>query len=98
MGYDIKTIDKNSNEFRLIEAKGSTSSQPVINITANEFSTLTQKQNSYVYVISDALLDPLIHIIKGADLLKPKKDMRFSYGDWKKVEEESIEFLGIIKS
>lgn len=95
VGFDVKSIDTTSNLVRIIESKGSGSRIPDINVTANEYSVLIDKTNAYVYVITDALLDPTIHIIKGRSLLSPKKDMRFEYSDWIEIEEEAIKVLGL---
>lgn len=95
VGFDVKSVNTASNQVRIIESKGSGSRIPNINITANEYSVLIDKTNAYVYVITDALLDPTIHIIKGKSLISPKKNMRFEYADWIEIEEEVIKVLGL---
>ncbi len=93
VGFDAKSVDTASNQFRIIESKGSGSRVPDIVVTANEYSVLIDKTNSFIYVSTDVLLDPTINIIKGKNLLYPKKDMRFEYSDWIDIVEKSIKIL-----
>lgn len=64
--------------------------------TATEYAVLIGKPNSFVYVITDVLLDPTLHIIKGRSLISPKKDMRYEYADWIEIEDRVIKILGLV--
>ena len=68
LGYDIKS--ELENEERCIEVKGTSDSSYDIFLTINEFRTLREKKDKYfVYVVTDALRDPLLHTTRGMKLL-----------------------------
>jgi len=68
-GYDIES--KQESEERCIEVKGTSDSSYDIFLTINEFRTLREKKDKYfVYVVTDALRDPLLHSTRGIKLLE----------------------------
>jgi hypothetical protein len=68
-GYDIES--KSESEERCIEVKGASDSSYDIFLTVNEFRVLRDKKDKYfVYVITDALREPLLHSSRGIKLLE----------------------------
>jgi len=68
-GYDIES--KSESEERCIEVKGASDSYYDIFLTVNEFRVLRDKKDKYfVYVITDALREPLLHSSRGIKLLE----------------------------
>lgn len=68
LGYDIES--KPEIEERCIEVKGTSDSSYDIFLTINEFRTLREKKDKYfVYVVTDALRDPLLRTTRGIKLL-----------------------------
>jgi len=69
LGYDIES--KQESEERCIEVKGTSDSSYDIFLTINEFRTLREKKDKYfVYIVTDALRDPLLHSTRGMKLLE----------------------------
>lgn len=67
-GYDIES--KNEKEKRLIEVKGSHSSSLNIFLSPNEYKSLANNTDEYyVYVVLDALKNPVVNVLRGKDLL-----------------------------
>jgi len=68
-GYDIES--KPEGEERFIEVKGTSHPSYDIFLTVNEFRALRDKKDKYfVYVVTDALRDPLLHTTQGNKLLE----------------------------
>jgi glucosamine 6-phosphate synthetase-like amidotransferase/phosphosugar isomerase protein len=68
-GYDIES--KSRKEERFIEAKGTSDSAYDIFLTVNELRALRDKKDKYfVYVVTDALKEPLLHTVRGTRLLE----------------------------
>ena len=96
-GYDVESIGERGEEIRFIEVKGRSDKSPSITITANEFETLVEKKNSYVYVVSNSLIAPVLKILDGESLVKiSKRDVRFQFGDWEIVQQDSYDILKLI--
>jgi len=69
LGYDIES--RSETEERYIEVKSSSRPDPDIFITTNEFRTLKEKREKYfVYVIKDALRNPILCVRRGDELLR----------------------------
>ena len=67
-GYDIES--KTDTEERYIEVKGTSYPTYDIFLTVNEFRACREKKDRYfVYVVTDALRDPVLHIAQGDRLL-----------------------------
>jgi len=67
-GYDIES--KSEKEDIFIEVKGTSKSSYDIVLTVNESKTLREKKDKYfVYVVTNVLDEPLLHVSKGDKLL-----------------------------
>ncbi len=82
-GYDIISQSQD-NKKRLIEVKGSAKSQPEIYLSVNEYLTLKKESELYyVYVVSEALKNPVISVLAGSDLNKiDETKVSFAYNKW----------------
>lgn len=68
-GYDVES--KSKREARFIEVKGTSDSSYDIFLTVNEFRALRDKKDEYfVYVVTNALRDPLLSTTLGTKLLE----------------------------
>lgn len=74
-GYDFES------NGRRIELKGRSDPRPVISLTKQQYQTL-HESGSYVYVVSDALNNPELFVLRGKRLLDLVPDPSFAYQEW----------------
>ena len=88
LGYDIES--KSQGEGRHIEVKGTSDSSYDIFLTVNELRTLRDKQDRYfVYVVTDALKNPIVHITRGDKLLDiPDIKIVIPFAKWRDHAQE----------
>ena len=95
--YDILSIELESNHKRYIEVKGRSNQRPRINITNNEYNHLIRNDNSFLYVVSNVLLDPLLEIVNGKDIVNiTEMHYNFEYQQWNKIKNKEINILKLI--
>jgi len=67
-GYDIESKMSDGSP-KYIEVKASRSVVPDIELTRNEYQhILNNPEHSFVYVVTNAISNPTLHIIPGADI------------------------------
>lgn len=67
-GYDIESQGRDANRY--IEVKGTKELSEEIFLTANELSSLRKHSDSYyVYIVTNALKNPTLHVTLGSKLL-----------------------------
>lgn len=87
-GYDIES---NSGE-RLIEVKGRADPSPQIWLTPTQHKKLQKEGERYfLYVIRDALRNPILSEIKGSKLLEVDYSISIDFYRWKNLSEEEFE-------
>lgn len=81
-GYDIESSSE--NEVRFIEVKATSKASYDIFLTVNEFKSLREKHNNYfVYVVTNVLNEPLLHVSQGDKLLEiPNTKMVIPFKEW----------------
>ena len=88
-GIYIESLIGNQLE-RFIEVKGSTSSEPSITLTSNEWRILLEKKEKYyIYLITDTLANPKINIINSKKMLELQEFLKYTItpSKWKDVVE-----------
>ena len=95
--YDIQSNELDSNMKKDIEVKGRSNQKPHINITNNEYNHLIRNDNSFLYVVSNVFLDPLLEIVNGKDIGKiTEMNYNFEYHQWNKITNKEINILKLI--
>lgn len=95
--YDIQSNDLTSDNKKYIEVKGRSNQRPRINITNNEYNHLIRTDNSFLYVVSNIFLDPLLEIIDGKDIGNlTEMHYNFEYHQWNKIKNKEINILKMI--
>jgi hypothetical protein len=90
-GYDIKSVAQDGSEI-YIEVKATADKERDLNFRRPQYSRLMNKPDQYfVYVVTNALLDPKLYVLDGRNLLKlieeelPTEVVISSY-DWKSIK------------
>jgi hypothetical protein len=90
-GYDIKSVAQDGSEI-YIEVKATADKERDLNFRKQQYSRLMNKPDQYfVYVVTDALLDPKLYALDGRNLRKLIEE-RFptevviSSSDWKSIK------------
>ncbi len=87
-GYDIES---NSGE-RLIEVKGRSDPSPQIWLTPAQHKKLQKEGEKYfLYVVRDALKNPILSEIKGSKLLDVDYSIGIDFYKWKNLSEEEFQ-------
>ena len=87
-GYDIESNSENGEMF--IEVKATSKSHHDIFLTVNEFKSLRDKKDKYfVYVVTDVLNEPLLHVSNGYKLLEiPDTKIIIPFKKWSNNAKE----------
>lgn len=87
-GYDIESNSENGEMF--IEVKATSKSHHDIFLTVNEFKSLKDKKDKYfVYVVTDVLNEPLLHVSNGYKLLEiPDTKIIIPFEKWSNNAKE----------
>jgi len=82
-GYDIESKFEDAIS-RLIEVKGNKDPKPDIFLTVKEYIALTNKTSEFfVYVVTEALKEPIVHIVSGTDLKEiDETKVTFPFNKW----------------
>jgi hypothetical protein len=88
-GYDI--LSKSDEETRDIEVKASKEASPYIFITAKEFAKLKDdKENYFIYVVTDALRTPVLHSISGSKVTEAEFTISLAPALWKSLSADEF--------
>lgn len=86
-GYDIES----EHGQRLIEVKGRSDPSPQIWMTPNQLRKLQMEGEKYfIYVVRDALQNPILSVIKGSNLLSIDYSISVDFYKWKNLSEEEF--------
>jgi hypothetical protein len=92
-GYDIKSETQDGSKI-YIEVKATANKERDLNFRRSQYSRLMNKPNQYfVYVVTDALLDPKLYVLNGEklrDLIENKlpAEVIISSSDWKSIKPD----------
>jgi hypothetical protein len=92
-GYDIKSVAQDGSEI-YIEVKATADKERDLNFRRPQYSRLMNKPDQYfVYVVTNALLDPKLYVLNGGrlrDLIKDKlpTEIVISSSDWKSIKPD----------
>jgi len=90
-GYDIRSVAQDGSEI-YIEAKATADKERDLNFRRPQYSRLMNKPDQYfVYVVTNALLDPKLYVLDGRNLLKLIEEkllteVVISSYDWKSIK------------
>jgi hypothetical protein len=90
-GYDIKSVAQDGSEI-YIEVKATADKERDLNFRRPQYSRLMNKPDQYfVYVVTNALLDPKLYVLDGRNLRKLieerlPKEVIISSTDWKSIK------------
>lgn len=86
-GYDVES----EHGRRLIEVKGRSDPSPQIWLTHNQLRKLQMEGEKYfIYVVRDALQNPILSVIKGSNLLSIDYSISVDFYKWKNLSEEEF--------
>lgn len=74
-GYDFESSG------RRIELKGRSRPEPPIDLTRTQYQALSDG-DFYVYVVADALREPVLYVLRGPKLTGLLPEVSFSYREW----------------
>jgi hypothetical protein len=94
-GYDIKSETQDGSKI-YIEVKATADKERDLNFRRSQYSRLMNENESnqyFVYVVTDALLDPKLYVLNGGrlrDLIKDKllTEVVISSSDWKSIKPD----------
>jgi len=90
-GYDIRSVAQDGSEI-YIEVKATADKERDLNFRRPQYSRLMNKPDQYfVYVVTNALLDPKLYVLDGRNLLKLIEEkllteVVISSYDWKSIK------------
>jgi hypothetical protein len=90
-GYDIRSVAQDGSEI-YIEVKATADKERDLNFRRPQYSRLMNKPDQYfVYVVTNALLDPKLYVLDGRNLLKLIEEkllteVVISSSDWKSIK------------
>ncbi|MEW6048640.1 MAG: DUF3883 domain-containing protein, partial [Bacillota bacterium] len=83
LGFDVES------DGRLIEVKARNQSYPSVELTSQQLQQLSRAGTRYyIYVVTDALVHPVLRVLRGDALVGLMHGATFSYRDWSRVAAE----------
>lgn len=95
-GYDIESTSQ--DDVRYIEVKSTSKTSCDIFLTSNELKALLQNKNKYyVYIVTNVLKKPTVHIINGNELyeiIEKNKDVKvvIPFNEWRERRYDEYVF------